>query len=485
MRAESREVNGERWPSAVRRALRKIWNWGEGAFNWVGSQGLRPELPDEDLEKVRKLMLACIEERGGVTSARTRAAELGYTYLRLDHRGRARFLKLLAESFSIDSQAIAEATNDYLELPGSATYASLREVSQPPRLQILRMLNSLPDGFRFLVDLRADLLPLLDEEPSLNVLDYDLRALFDAWFDVGLLSLDRISWNSPASLLEKLVAYEAVHEIRSWTDLKNRLEEDRRCYAFFHPKIPGEPLIFVEVALTEGLPESVQELLDESAPVLEPEQADTAVFYSISSTQKGLRGVSFGSFLLKEVTQDLSSRFPRLRTYVTLSPMPRFRTWLMEQLAEHGESLFGSDERRDLLTLSQRYGLDDGVQGLLDYPRWHEDDQIRRALERPLMRLGAYYLTRSRKREGRPLDPVARFHLINGARVERLAFLGDTSPRGFEQSFGMMVNYLYEPERIEENHERLLGENLVSSSPAIERLAEEVEKNLNRQTLRG
>ncbi|MEX2540508.1 MAG: malonyl-CoA decarboxylase family protein [Trueperaceae bacterium] len=484
MRPDGRSTIEERWPSAVRRALRKIWNWGEGAFNRVGSQGLRPELPDEDLEKVRVLMVACTEERGGATSARTRAAELGYAYLRLDRRGRGRFLKLLTESFDLDGTSLDEALDTYLASPDGASYAALREAGQPPRLQILRMLNSLPDGFRFLVDLRADLLALLDEEPSLAVLDYDLQELFDAWFDVGLLTLDRISWDSPASLLEKLVAYEAVHEIRSWSDLKNRLEADRRCYAFFHPKIPGEPLIFVEVALTEGIPGSVQDLLDESAPVLDPDSADTAVFYSISNTQKGLRGVSFGSFLLKEVMADLSTRFPRLRTYVTLSPIPGFRKWLTEKVVEHEDVLFGSDERRELLSLAAEHGLDDGVSGLLALPGWHQDDRIRAALERPLIRLGSFYLTRTRNRRGLPLDPVGRFHLVNGARVERLAFLGDTSKQGLEQSFGMMVNYRYVPERIEENHERLLGEDQVASSAAVERLAEEAEKNLTRQLAR-
>jgi malonyl-CoA decarboxylase len=479
---DGRATGEERWPSAVRRALRRIWNWGEAAFNWVGDQGLRPELPDEDLEKVRRLMVSCIEERGGVTSARTRAAELGYAYLRLDQRGRGRFLKLLTDSFGVDGEALDQAVDRYLESRDRASYAKLREAGQPPRLQILKMLNSLPDGFKFLVDLRADLLSLLQEEPSLSVLDYDLQALFEAWFDVGLLSLERISWDSAASLLEKLVAYEAVHEIRSWGDLKNRLEADRRCYAFFHPKIPGEPLIFVEVALTAGLPGSVQELLDESAPVLDPERADTGVFYSISNTQKGLRGVSFGSFLLKEVMVDLARDFPRLKTYVTLSPIPGLRDWLLEKVDESGGGLFGNDERRELLALAERHGIGDGIWGLLNHAGWHQQPEIRDALERPLTRLGAFYLCRTRNPGGRPLDPVARFHLVNGARVERLAFLGDTSPHGLRQSFGMMVNYLYDPDRVEENHERLLGEDAVTASAGVERLADEVERSLARQT---
>jgi malonyl-CoA decarboxylase len=479
---DGRSTGEERWPSAVRRALRKIWNWGEGAFNRVGSQGLRPELPDEDLAKVRRLMVACTEERGGATSARTRAAELGYAYLRLDRRGQARFLRLLTESFGLDEASLEEAVRAYLETRDRASYTGLRAASQPPRLQIIRMLNALPDGFKFLVDLRADLLALLDDEPELSVLDYDLQELFDAWFDVGLLSLERISWDSSAALLEKLVAYEAVHEIRSWSDLKNRLEADRRCYAFFHPKIAGEPLIFVEVALTQGLPAGVHELLDESAPVLEPELADTAVFYSISNTQKGLRGVSFGSFLLKEVMADLSAEFPRLRTFVTLSPIPGFRKWLMEKAPEQVGMLVGVEERRELLSLAARHGAPNGIAGLLGHASWHEDEEIRDALERPLIRLAAFYLTRTRNRLGLPLDPVARFHLVNGARVERLASLANTSPQGLEQSFGLMVNYLYEPERIEENHERLLGEDVVSCSPQVERLADEVEKNLARQT---
>jgi malonyl-CoA decarboxylase len=283
-----------------------------------------------------------------------------------------------------------------------------------------------------------------------------LESRLSAWFDVGFLELQRITWNSPAALLEKLIEYEAVHEIRSWTDLKNRLDSDRRLYAFFHPRMPAEPLIFVEVALTDHLAGNVQELLDEHAPVFDHRKADTAIFYSISNTQVGLRGVSFGNFLLKRVIDDLKRDFPKLNNFATLSPMPGLAAWLRKNPALLGE-------------LAIALPLDELSTGL-----WARDGKSQRALRDPLTRLAARYLVSAKQgggESGAPLDPVSRFHLGNGARIERLNFLADNSPKGFRQSFGLMVNYLYNLDDIEINLEAFATTGNVAMSAGLRRLA--------------
>jgi malonyl-CoA decarboxylase len=280
--------------------------------------------------------------------------------------------------------------------------------------------------------------------------------LFTSWFDIGLLTLERIDWGSPAALLEKLIAYEAVHEIQSWTDLKNRLDSDRRCYAFFHPRMPGEPLIFVEVALVAGMADNIQKLLDERAPHVDPATADAAIFYSISNTQTGLRGISFGNFLIKRVVDSLSHELPNLKSFATLSPIPGFRAWLDRQLAD-GESA--------LLTPAKKSDL----QAVLADPAWAQEEAIAGALAPTMRRLCAYYLLQE-KSNGQPLDPVARFHLANGARVERLNWLADSSPKGLQESAGLMVNYLYRLVDIETNHEAYVAEGRIAAAPAVKSL---------------
>jgi malonyl-CoA decarboxylase len=322
------------------------------------------------------------------------------------------------------------------------------------RIRILTQFNAIPLGVKFLVDLRADLLRFLDDDGELAALDRELESRLAAWFDVGFLELQRLTWNSPAALLEKLIAYEAVHEIRSWSDLKNRLDSDRRLYAFFHPRMPLEPLIFVEVALTDQLADNVQVLLDEHAPVFDARRADTAIFYSISNTQVGLRGVSFGNFLLKRVIDDLLRDFPRLRHFATLSPLPQFAAWLKrnpEQLAEAGIQLSLED-----LTCGD----------------WSGDAALVRDLRQRLPKLGARYLVAAKGANPLlPLDPVARFHLGNGAIIERINFLADSSSKGFKQSCGLMVNYRYALDELEDNVEAFAADGRMVTSNAVRRLA--------------
>lgn len=420
----------------------------------------RSALTPRGIEKLRAQLRECAEGQGGEVSARGRAARLAETYLGLDEAGRQQFLKVIALEFGPNPAKVAEAHAAYQAAVGTADQwkaeAAMRAAMRSSRIRILTQFNAIPQGVKFLVDLRADLLRYLENDRELAVLDRELESRLSAWFDVGFLELQRITWNSPASLLEKLIEYEAVHEIRSWTDLKNRLDSDRRLYAFFHPRMPAEPLIFVEVALTDHLADNVQALLDENAPVFDNRKADTAIFYSISNTQVGLRGVSFGNFLLKRVIEDLKRDFPRLTNFATLSPIPALAGWVRKHpqaLAESGVEL----------------SLEELAKG-----EWAADKAQVRKLREPLQRLAARYLVSAKQRggdSGPPFDPVSRFHLGNGARVERLNYLGDASAKGFKQSFGMMVNYLYDPDDIEGNLEAFVGKGTIATSSTIRRQA--------------
>jgi len=436
--------------------------------------GLRG-LDGKQLVRIRELLHECASGVGGEISARQRAGRLSEAYLRLDDEGRATFLRVIATEFGPDPQLVAKAHADYQAAIDSndrwTAESALRNAMRSSRLRVLTQFTALPQGVKFLVDLRADLLRLIGQDPALRSLDRELETRLSAWFDVGFLELQRITWNSPATLLEKLIEYEAVHEIRSWSDLKNRLDSDRRCYAFFHPRMPMEPLIFVEVALTDKLADNVQTLLDEHAPVFDAPRANTAIFYSISNTQVGLRGVSFGNFLLKRVVDDLKRDYPRLINFATLSPLPSFRRWA-EKNPEAWQKAFSEADleriRRHQAAGTTKIDNASDLATLLADDGWADDDRLARALQHGLTRLAARYLLTPGK-GGRPHDPVARFHLGNGARIERLNYLADTSARGRRQSYGLMVNYLYDPDTIEANVEAFSRGGEMAANPAIRR----------------
>lgn len=434
---------------------------------------LKPDLPDADLARLRAQFDACLERRGGEVSSRLRAVDLARAYLGLNGAGRERFLRLLAQDYDTDDDEVGAAIASLSEVETVAerrrAERRLREALVPSRVRLLTEFNGLDQGVKFLVDLRADLLPLSRSGGEMKALDNDLKELLTSWFDVGFLDLKRITWDSPASLLEKLIDYEAVHEIRSWADLKNRLDSDRRCYAFLHPGLPGEPLIFVEVALVNGMADNVQGLLDPEAPQLDPEQADTAVFYSISNCQKGLAGVNFGNFLIKQVVDALVHDLPGLRTFATLSPLPDFRDWLHERLDEQGDdatAILSRQEAEEIRALAGEDNAGDAVRALLDRSDWHLDDDVANTLRAPLMRYCARYLLAARRGD-RARDRVAHFHLSNGARVERINWLGDTSGKGLRQSAGIMVNYRYKLDDIEANHEAYTGDGRVVAHPSV------------------
>lgn len=470
MATSERDTFLDRTWSSLARGFRDI---AQGAARTLG---LAPHPAPSGPEALKALMRECLEARGGEVSARLRAAELGEAYAALDPAGRRQFLTILATDFAADPERIEAAIERWQaadEAGRPAAEEGLRRALQPPRVRLLTQFSTLPAGMKFLVDLRAELLEAAKDEAALKPLDGDLRGLLESWFDFGFLDVKRLTWESPAALLEKLIDYEAVHEIRSWADLKHRLESDRWLFGLFHPRMPEEPLAFVEVALVEELADSVQALLDETAPKIEPRQAHAAIFYSISNTQEGLAGIAFGEWLIKRVVQKLSEELPNLSTFATLSPIPGFRRWLEKLPAERLQKALNEAEQVGLRALGGSDELPAALAAVLANPAWAEDVTTATALQQPLKRLVVAYLTESRP-DGQALDPVARFHLRNGARLERVNWLADTSPNGLKQSAGLMVNYLYDLEAIDANHEAYLREGRIALGPEVRALARQI-----------
>lgn len=462
--------------SRTLRNLRSGWQAIAGSAYGAEAASVKPELPASDAERLKLQMQACLNRRGGEVSARAKAASLGRVYLALDPRGREGFLRILAGDFDVDHEAVKAAADSVMRAAdvdaSRAAEQMLRDALTAPRVRLLTQFNALPDGIKFLVDMRAEVLALARGDSALEGLERDLRGLLTTWFDVDFLELRRIAWSSAsAALLEKLIAYEAVHAIESWDDLKNRLDSDRRCFAYFHPRMPQEPLIFVEVALVKGLAGNVQALLDERAPVVDPNAADTAIFYSISSAQRGLAGISFGNFLIKRVVDLLRQEFPSLKTFATLSPVPGFRAWLDASLKEGTANMLLPAERTALKAATGgTLGSKGALKALLADPEWPDKPASRDALRAPLMRLCMSYLLEEKAKGARALDPVAHFHLTNGARVERLNWMADRAPKGIEQSAGIMVNYLYRLGEIDSNHEAYTSEGKIATASGFRML---------------
>ena len=362
---------------------------------------------------------------------------------------------LMSEQFVTDAQKTKAAQDQLAVAVGTPDEAvaqvRFRRATVSPRRRLLQRFSAFTEGIRFLVDLRADMLSHLKSDKRLHALDVEMEYMFSTWFDVGFLDLRRITWDSPASLIEKLIKYEAVHDIKSWSDVKNRLDSDRRCYGFFHPCLPGEPLIFVEVALMTSIGNSITPLLDESADASDLNAATTAIFYSISNTQPGLRGVSFGDSLIKRVVETLKDEFPKLKTFATLSPIPGFKNWLGKNIADILVQLGEKAPKPEPFLAA--------LDGVLTLPE--------KSAERHLLTQCAAHYLRQFAGDGKPLDSVARFHLGNGARVERLNWAGDPSAKGLKQSYGLMVNYLYDIKRLDRHRAQLVqGKIPVSSAIA-------------------
>jgi len=378
-------------------------------------------------------------EASGVALAR----EILSRYGELKTGPRIAFFEALASGFGADRNRLSAS--------------KVHRASEPRRLELFRRLNLAPGGTAALVRMREQLIDAMDHRDDLAVIDEDFLHLFSSWFNRGFLVLRSIDWSTPANLLEKIIRYEAVHTIRDWNDLRARIDSpDRRCYAFFHPALVDEPLIFVEVALTRGIPAAIDPILSAKRDPVEPERATTAVFYSISNCQRGLAGVSFGHFLIKQVVEEVSREIPRLATFVTLSPAPNFAEWLKRERVKERSVALSAEDRTALAAL--------------DRPDWWRDEATAEMVRESLLRAAAWYYLRVHGARGTPLDSVARFHLGNGARLERLNFLADTSERALQQSHGLMVNYLYDLEHIEQNHEAYAQQHAIVASGAVTRL---------------
>ena len=381
----------------------------------------------------------------GEASGTALAAEALERYGTLPVAERRAVLAGLAGRFGPDMDRLRAAIDAHERKPSAESAMALHLASEPRRQELLRRLNRAPGGTAALVAMREDVLDALPDEPALRAVDTDFRHLFSSWFNRGFLSMRRIDWQTPAAILERIIRYEAVHEIGDWDDLRRRIDPpDRRLYAFFHPALPGEPLIFVEVALTAAMPERIGDVLAAAREPLEPAKAKVATFYSISNCQRGLKGISFGSFLIKQVASELSAELPGIDTFVTLSPVPGFRAWAEREARAHLDPPLAAV-----------------VAALPDDPDPAAVNAARAALE-PLAR--DYFLDAKNAR-GRPLDPVARFHLGNGARLERLCWMGDPSPKGIAQAWGLMVNYRYVLADIERNHELYANEQRIVTGP--------------------
>jgi malonyl-CoA decarboxylase len=392
-------------------------------------------------------------EASGVALAQEILAE----YADLTTGPRIAFFEALAITFGHDRGRIDRAIAAWRLSPDADNASELHHASEPRRLELFRRLNLAPGGTAALVHMREQLLDAMARRDELGVVDNDFIHLFSSWFNRGFLVLRRIDWSTSAAILEKIIRYEAVHEISDWADLRRRIDPpDRRCYAFFHPALVDEPLIFVEVALTREISGAIAPILADKREPVEPQRATTAVFYSITNCQRGLAGVTFGHFLIKQVVEEVSREKSKVATFVTLSPAPNFADWLKRERANAASPALEDDDREALAAL--------------DAENWWRTPELAEQVREPLLRAAAWYYLRGRNGRGLPVDAVARFHLGNGARLERLDWLADTSERALRQSYGLMVNYLYDLDYIEHNHEAYAQQRAVVASSAVTRL---------------
>ena len=432
----------------------------------------------EDLtiqEQVRHWCQEALEARGRIAGL-VAIARVADAYNNMNEDERNAFFRMLGSDFSVDRYEVDEAIDAFREAeePRIRELTRLTMALDSPRLQLFRQFNTIPESIKFLVDLRADISARLKHDPELWLLEFELRHLLESWFNLGFLKLHRITWDSPARLLEKLVEYEAVHEIGNWMDLKRRLGSDRACFAFIHPNMPSEPIIFVEVALVQGISGDVQLLLGPDATQLQPHQADTAIFYSITNAQRGLRGIPFGNMLIKKVTAQLRGDVPGLSHFATLSPIPRLLPDFLAPLLSDGgmERFYTGDEAARLLKLAgtgDLFGVEDlssAVSELLGRADWMLDDEASEAIRPGLLRAAKSYLA-GEQSKGRLACPVAHFHAGNGALLGRINWLGDTSPKGMAQSAGIMVNYIYELDHVEQNQNAYSQTGVLPLGPEV------------------
>ncbi len=419
-----------------------------------GTRNKKASYDHKDLEAACHELLHSDGEAASIVLA-SRALDI---YQSLGDDDKRAFFDALAKNFSADPDKIDQAYRVYKSDRSNKHLADLFEVTEPLRQEVLRRLNLAQGATYELVRMRQDFLALMKEHKDFESINADFVHLFASWFNRGFLVLKRIDWTTPASILEKIIRYEAVHKIQGWDDLRRRLDNrDRRCFGFFHPAIGDEPLIFVEVALTKGIPDRIQPILaDDHYDIDAPQLADSAAFFGISNCQVGLRGISFGNFLIKQVVQELKYELPNLKNFVTLSPLPMFRSWL--EKTYHPDSGLLTPEAQSILAH-------------LDNPEWASNEELANRLNEVIRPLAARYLLKEKNGDNQPMNPVARFHLGNGAELHRINWLGDVSTNGMKQSAGLMVNYLYVLENIERNNEKYTANGEIVCSPSVRELS--------------
>jgi malonyl-CoA decarboxylase len=428
------------------RSVLKLSPWPRDAENRAGS-----------LAEICRALISGRGEASGVALA----GEILGRYRSLGDDDKGAFFRALAEDFGPDRDRVQSAVARWSATSGEAAAADIHHATEPRRQELFRRLNRAPGGTAALVAMRANLVEAMRADRGLSIVDRDFIHLFGSWFNRGFLVLRRIDWSSPAAILEKIIRYEAVHEIRDWDDLRRRIDPaDRRCYAFFHPALVDEPLIFVEVALTVAPPAAIAPLLAERRPQVAQDKARAATFYSISNCQQGLTGVSFGNFLIKQVVEEIRRELPRIETFVTLSPAPGFRAWVESRDAAAAETL-------------AKTVLDTALDG-----QWAEKPEAAQRMRKALEPLAAHYFLKARRPDGRVVDPVARFHLGNGARLERINPMGDLSEKSLAESYGVMVNYQYDLAEIERNHEAFFNQGVVAASSPVKKLLPSVKSRL-------
>ena len=414
--------------------------------NWTPSS-IRKHLFGDEEHSISSLCEMMMRSDGEYSSLLI-AERILDAYEKLDQDGRAEFFGLLNTEYDLDVELLESAVEEYGAHPDTQTLKRLTREAEPKRQELFRRLNLAPGGTQSLVKMREHLLRLSKQQPELAKMDVDFRHLFNSWFNRGFLLMQPVDWTTPAHILEKITAYEAVHEIHNWNELRRRLQpQDRYCYAFFHPAMDDEPLVFVEVALTDEIPSRIDQILNRDRELVTADQASCAVFYSISNCHAGLAGVSFGNFLIKQVATSLQQRFPQLKKFTTLSPVPGFRNWLEEKAADETE-----------------------VAELIEQADLRPEEIENEGLATVISKLAARYFLEEKSSYGTPIDPVARFHLKNGARLERFNIAADLSDKGMSQSLGLMVNYIYDLAKVEENHENYMKNHLVVCSNQIKKL---------------
>ncbi|MBF0277003.1 MAG: malonyl-CoA decarboxylase [SAR324 cluster bacterium] len=417
----------------------------------LGRSYLEGPLNRSLLRNIENLCQSLREEKGEA-AATAIAREVVNAFNAMRREEKLEFLEMLQNDFSPNPEAVLIAAKSYVRNGDIRSLRNLAQAVESPVQAFLRLLNMVPGGTETIIAMRNLVLEEIKNKPQLEFLDADFEHLLASWFNRGFLTFQRIDWNTPAVILEKLMQHEAVHEIKGWEDLRRRLADDRRCFAFFHPVLPNEPIIFIEVALTKGIAREIQPVLEMPPQHQKKDPADTAIFYSISNCQSGLKGIHFGSFLIKQVVDTISAELPKIKTYSTLSPIPGFRNWLEKVFLLKKSNELTEDELK-----------------ILKEPLWFNSESNLEDLKGTLTKLCAQYLVNEKKNH-RPRDPVARFHLGNGAEIEQINWLGDTSRRGMEQSAGLMVNYLYNTSHIVANHENYVNDGKIAVSSKIKKL---------------